>query len=135
MKSSWREAVALLTAPFDLPERNLVLARSPEEIANAISEKHGDDLHLPTWVKKLEQQLKIAKDRKVPLLLDDARPVFLPWKMQSSTPGWELTCIAFPEARAFAGRNAAVCSWVMARILSKPLSSMAARAKAPFAAP
>ena len=71
MKLSWREAAALLTAPFDLPERNLFSRTRPEEIANAINDNTAM-IYTTDLGEKLEQELKIAKDRKVPMLLDDA---------------------------------------------------------------
>src|SRR5438105_7905792 len=49
----------------------LVLAHSPEEIANAITENTAM-IYTTDLGEKLEQQVKIAKDHKVPLLLDDA---------------------------------------------------------------
>src|SRR5450631_3223075 len=49
----------------------LVLARSPEEIANAINENTAM-IYTTDLGEKLEQELKIAKDHKVPMLLDDA---------------------------------------------------------------
>jgi L-seryl-tRNA(Ser) seleniumtransferase len=49
----------------------LVLAYSPEEVANAITEKTAM-IYTTDLGGKLEQQLKIAKDRKVPMLCDDA---------------------------------------------------------------
>ena len=49
----------------------LVLAYSPEEIANAITDNTAM-IYTTDLGEKLEQQLKIAKDRKVPMLLDDA---------------------------------------------------------------
>src|SRR5947208_8083599 len=49
----------------------LVLANSPEEIANAITENTAM-IYTTDLGEKLEQQVKIAKDHKVPLLLDDA---------------------------------------------------------------
>jgi L-seryl-tRNA(Ser) seleniumtransferase len=49
----------------------LVLAYSPEELANAINENTAM-IYTTNLREKLEQELRIAKDRKVPLLLDDA---------------------------------------------------------------
>ena len=49
----------------------LVLARSPEEIVNAISENTAM-IYTTDLREKLEQQVAIAKERKIPLLLDDA---------------------------------------------------------------
>src|SRR5215510_12761624 len=49
----------------------LVLAHSPEEIANAINANTAM-IYTNSLGEKLEQELKIAKDRKVPMLLDDA---------------------------------------------------------------
>src|SRR6266568_8022545 len=49
----------------------LVLAHSPEEVANAITENTAM-IYTNDLGEKLEQEVKIAKDRKVPLLLDDA---------------------------------------------------------------
>lgn len=49
----------------------LVLAHSPEEIANAITDNTAM-IYTNDLGEKLEQEVKIAKDRKVPLLLDDA---------------------------------------------------------------
>src|SRR5580693_2312754 len=49
----------------------LVLTYSPEEIANAINENTAM-IYTTDLGEKLEQQLKIAKDHKIPMLLDDA---------------------------------------------------------------
>jgi uncharacterized pyridoxal phosphate-dependent enzyme len=49
----------------------LALAHSPEEIANAITDNTAM-IYTNDLGEKLEQEVKIAKDRKVPLLLDDA---------------------------------------------------------------
>jgi uncharacterized pyridoxal phosphate-dependent enzyme len=49
----------------------LVLAYSPEEITNAITSNTAM-IYTTQLGERLEQELKIAKDRKVPLLLDDA---------------------------------------------------------------
>src|SRR5216683_3452428 len=49
----------------------LVLAHSPEEVADAITEKTAM-IYTNDLGEKLEQEVKTAKDRKVPLLLDDA---------------------------------------------------------------
>jgi len=49
----------------------LVLAHSPEEVANAITESTAM-IYTNDLGEKLEREVKIAKDRKVPLLLDDA---------------------------------------------------------------
>jgi L-seryl-tRNA(Ser) seleniumtransferase len=50
---------------------NLVLTYSPEEIANAINDKTVM-IYTTDLGEKLQQVLSIAKDHKVPLLLDDA---------------------------------------------------------------
>jgi uncharacterized pyridoxal phosphate-dependent enzyme len=49
----------------------LVLARSPEEVAAAINENTAM-IYTTDLGEKLEQEVKISKDRKVPMLLDDA---------------------------------------------------------------
>ncbi len=49
----------------------LVLAYSPEEIASAITDKTAM-IYTTQLGERLQQELKIAKDHKVPLLLDDA---------------------------------------------------------------
>jgi L-seryl-tRNA(Ser) seleniumtransferase len=49
----------------------LVLAYSPEEVANAITDQ-TTMIYTNSLGERLEKELKIAKDRKVPLLLDDA---------------------------------------------------------------
>ena len=49
----------------------LVLARSPEEIANAITENTAM-IYTTDLGERLQQQVAIAKDHKVPMLLDDA---------------------------------------------------------------
>jgi L-seryl-tRNA(Ser) seleniumtransferase len=49
----------------------LVLAHSPEEVANAVTDNTAM-IYTNSLGEKLEQELKIAKDRKVPMLLDDA---------------------------------------------------------------
>jgi L-seryl-tRNA(Ser) seleniumtransferase len=49
----------------------LVLARSPEEIANAINENTAM-IYTTDLGEKLQQEVAISKERKVPLLLDDA---------------------------------------------------------------
>jgi uncharacterized pyridoxal phosphate-dependent enzyme len=49
----------------------LVLADSPEEIASAVNERTAM-IYTNDLGEKLRQELAIAKDRKVPLLLDDA---------------------------------------------------------------
>jgi uncharacterized pyridoxal phosphate-dependent enzyme len=49
----------------------LVLAYSPEELANAINENTAM-IYTTDLGEKLDRQLAIAKDRKVPMLLDDA---------------------------------------------------------------
>src|SRR5437870_8264587 len=49
----------------------LVLAYSPEELANAINENTAM-IYTTDLGDKLKQQLAIAKDHKVPMLLDDA---------------------------------------------------------------
>jgi L-seryl-tRNA(Ser) seleniumtransferase len=49
----------------------LVLAYSPEEIANAITSNTAM-IYTTQLGERLQQELKIAKDHKVPLLLDDA---------------------------------------------------------------
>lgn len=49
----------------------LVLAYSPEEVANAISANTAM-IYTTDLGEKLEEELKIAKDHKVPMLLDDA---------------------------------------------------------------
>jgi len=49
----------------------LVLAHSPEEVANAITE-NTTMIYTNDLGEKLEQEVKIAKDHKVPILLDDA---------------------------------------------------------------
>ena len=49
----------------------LVLAHSPEEVANAITDNTAM-IYTNSLGEKLEQELKIAKDRKIPMLLDDA---------------------------------------------------------------
>ncbi|MGB6384306.1 MAG: hypothetical protein WBF25_03710 [Terriglobales bacterium] len=49
----------------------LVLVRSPEEIANAINENTAM-IYTTDLGEKLQQQVVISKERKVPLLLDDA---------------------------------------------------------------
>jgi len=49
----------------------LVLAHSPEEVANAITE-NTTMIYTNDLSEKLAQEVKIAKDHKVPLLLDDA---------------------------------------------------------------
>src|SRR5438128_2048876 len=50
---------------------NLVLAYSPEELANAVNENTAM-IYSTDLGEKLERQLAVAKDRKVPMLLDDA---------------------------------------------------------------
>jgi len=49
----------------------LVLCYSPEEVANAITDKTAM-IYTNDLGDKLDQEIKISKDRKVPLLLDDA---------------------------------------------------------------
>jgi L-seryl-tRNA(Ser) seleniumtransferase len=49
----------------------LVLTYSPEEIANAITDK-TTMIYTNSLGERLEKELKIAKDHQVPLLLDDA---------------------------------------------------------------
>lgn len=49
----------------------LVLAYSPEEVANAITDKTAM-IYTTDLGEKLEREIKIAKDSKVPMLLDDA---------------------------------------------------------------
>ena len=49
----------------------LVLAYSPEELANAITERTAM-VYTTDLGEKLQQELKVAKERRVPLLLDDA---------------------------------------------------------------
>src|SRR6476659_2219532 len=49
----------------------LVLAHSPEEVANAVNERTAM-IYTSDLGEKLRQELAIAKERKVPLLLDDA---------------------------------------------------------------
>ncbi|HEX7895128.1 MAG TPA: hypothetical protein VF447_13115, partial [Terriglobales bacterium] len=49
----------------------LVLANSPQEVANAINENTAM-VYTTDLGEKLEQEVKISKDRKVPILLDDA---------------------------------------------------------------
>src|SRR5206468_8340711 len=49
----------------------LVLANAPEQVANAITENTAM-IYTNDLGEKLEQQVKIANDHKVPLLLDDA---------------------------------------------------------------
>ena len=49
----------------------LVLAYSPEELANAINENTAM-VYTTDLGEKLERQLAVAKDHKVPMLLDDA---------------------------------------------------------------
>jgi uncharacterized pyridoxal phosphate-dependent enzyme len=49
----------------------LVLARSPEEIVNAITENTAM-IYTTDLREKLQQQVAIAKEHKIPLLLDDA---------------------------------------------------------------
>lgn len=49
----------------------LVLAYSPEEVANAVTDKTAM-IYTTDLGDKLQQEIKIAKDRKVPMLLDDA---------------------------------------------------------------
>lgn len=49
----------------------LVLAYSPEEIANAINDNTAM-IYTTQLGDRLQQELKIAKDHKIPLLLDDA---------------------------------------------------------------
>ena len=49
----------------------LVLVYSPEELANAISENTAM-IYTTDLGEKLQKELAIAKDRKVPMLLDDA---------------------------------------------------------------
>ena len=49
----------------------LILAYSPEEIANAINENTAM-IYTTDLGEKLERQLAVAKDHKVPMLLDDA---------------------------------------------------------------
>ncbi len=49
----------------------LVLAYSPEEVANAVTDKTAM-IYTTDLGEKLQQEIKIAKTRKVPLLLDDA---------------------------------------------------------------
>ena len=97
----------------------LVLAHSPEEIANAITENTAM-IYTNDLGEKLERKLRSPKTARFPCC-SMMPPAFLPSTTQNSTPGWESTCIASPEARDFAGRSAAVCFWA-ARTLSKPLS-------------
>ena len=49
----------------------LVLAYSPEELANAINENTAM-IYTTDLGEKLQKQLAVAKDKKVPMLLDDA---------------------------------------------------------------
>jgi L-seryl-tRNA(Ser) seleniumtransferase len=49
----------------------LILAYSPEEIANAINENTAM-IYTTDLGEKLERQLAVAKDHKIPMLLDDA---------------------------------------------------------------
>src|SRR5262245_61399205 len=49
----------------------LVLAHSPEEVANAITDNTAM-IYTTSQGENLEKELKIAKDRKVPMLLDQA---------------------------------------------------------------
>jgi uncharacterized pyridoxal phosphate-dependent enzyme len=49
----------------------LVLVYSPEELANAINENTAM-IYTTDLGEKLQNQLKVAKDKKVPMLLDDA---------------------------------------------------------------
>jgi L-seryl-tRNA(Ser) seleniumtransferase len=49
----------------------LVLAYSPEEIANAVNDNTAM-IYTTDLGEKLEQEVKISKDLKVPMLLDDA---------------------------------------------------------------
>src|SRR5216684_2631699 len=49
----------------------LVLVYSPEELSKAIGENTAM-IYTTDLGEKLQQQLKVAKDRKIPMLLDDA---------------------------------------------------------------
>lgn len=49
----------------------LVLAYSPEEVANAVTDKTAM-IYTTDLGEKLQREIKIAKDSKVPMLLDDA---------------------------------------------------------------
>src|SRR6478672_5216170 len=49
----------------------LILAYSPEEVASAINDNTAM-IYTTDLGEKLEQEVKISKDRKVPMLLDDA---------------------------------------------------------------
>src|ERR1700745_2331118 len=49
----------------------LVLVHSPEEIANAVNENTAM-IYTTSLGEKLQKEVAIAKDRRVPMLLDDA---------------------------------------------------------------
>src|SRR5271170_3893564 len=63
-RSAFDSAIRLVGA-------KLVLVYSPEELANAINENTAM-IYTTDLGEKLQRQLAIAKDRKVPMLLDDA---------------------------------------------------------------
>ena len=87
-----------------------MLAYSPEEIANAINENTAM-IYTTHLGDELQKELAIAKEHKVPMLLDDAAgiPPADNAKLYARM-GIDLYYF-FRRKRACAGRNAAACSW------------------------
>jgi len=70
----------------------LVLTYSPEELTNAINDNTAM-IYTTDLGDKLKQVLAIAKEHKVPMLLDDAAGI-LPPTTRSSTRAWASICTA-----------------------------------------
>ena len=87
----------------------LVLVYSPEELANAISENTAM-IYTTDLGRKIQKELSIAKDHKIPMLLDDAAgiPPADNAKLYARM-GIDLYC--FSGGKGLPGRNAVACSW------------------------
>ena len=89
----------------------LVLTYSPEELANAINENTAM-IYTTDLGEKLQKEVSIAKDHKVPMLLDDAAgiPPADNAKLYARM-GLDLYC--FSGGKGLLVRNAADCCWVV----------------------
>jgi len=81
-----------------------VLVYKPEEIAQAINENTGDDLYHRSW-REATKGTRIAKEHKIPMLLDDAAGIPRGQRQALCTDGIDLYC--FSGGKACADRNAA----------------------------
>ena len=86
----------------------LVLAYSPEELANAINENTAM-IYTTNLGEKLQRELAVAKDHKIPMLLDDAAGIPPADNARLYAPHENRSLLLFRRKRPAGSHSAAVC--------------------------